>query len=149
MRHYIIITLLLMLAIPFTAAAQKDLSTGRILEGHHKKNPAVTDVEIMGDRLREYGLTYYHSFTVKGDEELMQEVTAAFIADEQKAADKEVTKVGGRLVSGMYRLEYDGTTNRFLFFKDMRLTIQKQNAVMVIYMEGGISLKSLQRKFKK
>lgn len=138
-----------MLAVPLTAMAQKDLNTGRILDGQHKKNPAVTDVEIMGDRLREYGLTYYHSFTVKGDERLMQEVTAAFTADEQQAEDKELTKVGGRLSSGMYRLTYNGHTNRFLFYKDMRLATQKQNAVMIIYMEGETSLKSLQRKFKK
>lgn len=148
MRHFFI-ALLLILAIPLTVMAQKDLSVGRILDGRYKKNPAVTDVEIMGDRLREYGLTYYHSFTVKGDVRLMQEVIAAFIADEAKAADKELTKVGGKLISGMYRLKYDGNTNRFLFFKDMRMAKQKQNAVMVIYMEGGISLKSLQRIFKK
>lgn len=148
MRHFII-TLFLILTIPLTAMAQKDLSIGRILDGQYKKNPAVTDVEIVGDRLREYGLTYYHSFTVKGDVKLMQEVIAAYIADESQAADKELTKVGGKLISGMYRLKYDGNTNRFLFFKDMRAANQKQNAVMVIYMEGNISLKSLQRKFKK
>lgn len=147
MRH--IITLFLMLAIPLTVPAQKDLSVGRILDGHYKKNPAVTDVEITGDRLNEYGLTYYHSFTVKGSNKLMQEVVTAFLADEQNAADKELTRVGGKVVTGMYRLKYNGDTNRFLFFKDMRLTNQKQNAVMVIYMEGDISLKSLQRKFKK
>lgn len=147
MRH--IITLFLMLAIPLTVLAQKDLSVGRILDGHYKKNPAVTDVEITGDRLNEYGLTYYHSFTVKGSNKLMQEVVTAFLADEQNAADKELTRVGGKVVTGMYRLKYNGDTNRFLFFKDMRLTNQKQNAVMVIYMEGDISLKSLQRKFKK
>ena len=148
MKHYIFISLL-MLAIQLTVAAQKNLSIGKVLDGHYKKNPAVTDVEIMGDRLREYGLSYYHSFTVKGDDNLMQEVIAAFTADESKAADKELTKVGGRLISGMYRLKYDGTTNRFLFFKDLRMTNKKQNAVMVIYMEGDTSLKSLQRKFKK
>lgn len=148
MRHFII-TLFLILTIPLTSMAQKDLSIGRILDGHYKKNPAVTDIEVMGDRLREYGLTYYHSFTVKGDDRLILEVVAAFIADEAKAADKELTKVGGKLISGMYRLKYDGNTNRFLFFKDMRATTQKQNAVMVIYMEGNTSLKSLQRKFKK
>lgn len=147
MRH--IITLFLMLVIPLTVLAQKDLSVGRILDGHYKKNPAVTDVEITGDRLNEYGLTYYHSFTVKGSNKLMQEVVTAFLADEQNAADKELTRVGGKVVTGMYRLKYNGDTNRFLFFKDMRLTNQKQNAVMVIYMEGDISLKSLQRKFKK
>lgn len=147
MRH--IITLFLMLAIPLTVLAQKDLSMGRILDGHYKKNPAVTDVEITGDRLNEYGLTYYHSFTVKGSNKLMQEVVTAFLADEQNAADKELTRVGGKVVTGMYRLKYNGDTNRFLFFKDMRLTNQRQNAVMVIYMEGNISLKSLQRKFKK
>ena len=148
MRHFII-TLFLVLTIPLTAVAQKELSIGRILDGHYKKNPAVTDVEVMGDRLRDYGLNYYHSFTVKGDVKLMQQVIAAFVADEAKAADKEVTKVGGKLISGMYRLKYDGNTNRFLFFKDMRIANQKQNAVMVIYMEGDTSLKSLQRKFKK
>lgn len=148
MRHFII-TLFLILTIPLTAMGQKDLSIGRILDGHYKKNLAVTDIEVMGDRLREYGLTYYHSFTVKGDVKLMQEVIAAFVADESKAADKELTKVGGKLISGMYRLKYDGNTNRFLFFKDMRAAIQKQNAVMVIYMEGDTSLKSLQRKFKR
>lgn len=148
MRHFII-TLFLMLAIPLTAAAQKDLSIGRILDGRYKKNQAVTDIEVVGDRLREYGLTYYHSFTVKGDDKIIQEVIAAFIADEAKAADKELTKVGGKLISGMYRLKYDGNTNRFLFFKDMRRANQKQNVVMVIYMEGDTSLKSLQRKFKK
>lgn len=147
MRH--IITLFLMLAIPLTVLAQKDLSVGRILDGHYKKNPAVTDVEITGDRLNEYGLTYYHSFTVKGSNKLMQEVVTAFLADEQNAADKELTRVGGKVVTGMYRLKYNGDSNRFLFFKDMRLTNQRQNAVMVIYMEGNISLKSLQRKFKK
>lgn len=138
-----------MLAIPLIVPAQKNLSMGRILDGHYKKNPAVTDVEITGDRLNEYGLTYYHSFTVKGSNKLMQEVVTAFLADEQNAADKELTRVGGKVVTGMYRLKYNGDTNRFLFFKDMRLTNQKQNAVMVIYMEGDISLKSLQRKFKK
>lgn len=139
----------MMLSVPLAAIAQKDLNTGRILDGHYKKNPAVTDVEIMGDRLREYGLTYYHSFTVRGDEKLMQEVVTAFLADEPKAEDKELTKVGGRLSSGMFRLTYNGETNRFLFYKDMRLATQKQNIVMIIYMEGNTSLKSLQRKFKK
>lgn len=148
MRHFII-TLFLMLAIPLVAVAQKDLNIGRILDGRYKKNLAVTDVEIVGDRLREYGLTYYHSFMVKGNEKLMQEVVVAFIADESKAADKELTKIGGKLVSGMYRLNYNGDINRFLFFKDMRQANQKQNAVMVIYMEGNTSLKTLQRKFKK
>lgn len=148
MRHYIL-SLLLMLSIPIAALAQKDLNVGKILSGQYKENPAVTDVEITGDRLWDYGLTYYHSFTVNGDEELMKAVISAFYADEANAVDKELTKVGGRLCSGMYRLVYEGDTNRFLFFKDMRMASQKQNAVMIIYMEGNISLKSLQRKFKK
>lgn len=148
MRHFII-SLILILSVPLAVMAQKDLNTGKILDGHYKKNAAVTDVEIMGDRLREYGLTYYHSFTVKDDEKLMQEVVTAFLADEPKAEDKELTKVGGKLCSGMYRLTYNGETNRFLFYKDMRLANQKQNAVMIIYMEGNTSLKSLQHKFKK
>ena len=102
MRHYIFISLL-MLAIPLTVAAQKNLSIGKILDGHYKKNPAVTDVEIMGDRLREYGLSYYHSFTVKGDDNLMQEVIAAFTADESKAADKELTGTTGTNKSSIFK----------------------------------------------
>ena len=148
MRKFLYL-LLLVCFIPIAAMAQKDLQVGRILDGHYKKNPAVTEVEIMGERLREYGLTYYHSFTVKGDQKIMEEVRAAFLADEPKAVDKDVTNVGGRLSTGMYRLEFDGVVNRFLFFKDMRLSpSKKQNAVMVIYMEGNITLKTLQRIFK-
>lgn len=149
MRNFIC-TLLMVLAIPLSSMAQKSLNVGKILDGHYRKNPAVTDVEIHGERLREYGLTYYHSFTVKEDSVLMAEVTAAFLADEGMAEDKELTNVSGKLYTGIYRLPYDGYKNRFVFYKDMRLsTAKKQNAVIIIYMEGGTSLKSLQRKFKK
>lgn len=143
-------TLFLLSAISLSALAQKDLNIGRILDGSYKNNPAVTEVEITGDRLQEYGLSYYHSFTVNGDTLLIEEVVKAFAADEYLAVDKEITNVGGQLYTGIYRLIYDGDTNRFIFFKDMRLSPSgKKNSVIIIYMEGRTSLKSLQRKFKK
>lgn len=141
--------MIIVLAVPLTVMAQKDLSVGRYLGGNYRKNPAVTDVEITGEKLRYYGLSYYHSITVNGDRRLMEDVKSAFAADESKAADKEVVTVGGRLSTAMYRLMFDGAVNRFLFFKDLRLSAKKENAVMVIYMEGHTSLKELQKKFKK
>lgn len=142
--------LFLLLAIPLSASAQKDLNIWRLMDGRYKTNPAVTDVVITGERLREYNLTYYHSLTVKDDQRLIAEVVKAFAADEAKAVDKELTNVGGKLYTGIYRLSYGGDVNRFVFFKDMRLSgSAKKNAVIVIYMEGYTSLKSLQRKFKK
>lgn len=142
--------MLLSVTIPLVAMAQKDLNVGKVLDGHYRKHPAVTDVEIMGERLRAYNLTYYHSFTVSSDAKLMNEVTAAFVADETAAVDKEITNIGGKIFTGLYRLKYDGYTNRFVFYKDMRLSpSKKQNAVILIYMEGNTSLKSLQKKFKR
>lgn len=149
MRNILCI-LFLLLALPFAARAQKELHVGSILDGHHKRNPAVTEVEIVGERLREYQLTYYHSLTVADDAQLMGEVISAFLADGENAEDKEMTNVGGQLYTGIYRLKYDGYVNRFLFCKDMRRSSSEQrNAVILIYMEGSVSLKSLQRKFKK
>lgn len=146
----LIYTLLLAFIMPLMVMAQKDLHIGKILDGHYKKHPAVTDVEIMGERLHEYGLTYYHSFSVNGDQKLMKEVVTAFAADEPKAVDKETTNIGGRIYTGLYRLEFLGDVNRFVFYKDMRLSpTKKQNSVLIIYMEGNTSLKSLQKKFKK
>lgn len=148
MRHTLI-TLCLLLLFPVAVMAQRDLNIGTILDGRYRKNPAVTDVQIMGDRLREYDLSYYHSLTVTDDEALMQTVCAAFVADEPKAVDKELTNVGGSLFTGIYRLSYEGT-NRFVFFKDMRHAPSgTKNAVILIYMEGDTSLKALQKKFKK
>lgn len=143
-------TILLILTLPAGSWAQKDLCIGKILGDDYKKNPAATEVEIMGERLQKYGLTYYHSLTVKNDTDLMEKIITAFKTDERKACDKEMTNIGGRLYSGLYRLTYDGYVNRFVFFKDMRLSPQKKpNAVIVIYMEGETSLKALQKKFKK
>lgn len=142
--------LFLFLSLSLTALAQKDLNIGRIFSGHYRKNPAVTDVEIKGSRLQDYNLTYYHSLTVKGDAKIMEEIRDAFVADEAKATDKELTNVGGKIYTGLYRLKYDGETNRFVFFKDMRLSpSKKSNSVIIIYMEGNTSLKALQNKFKK
>lgn len=148
MRHTLI-TLCFLLLLPAAAMAQRGLSIGTILDGRYRKNPAVTDVQIMGDRLSEYNLSYYHSLTVTDDEALMQTVCTAFLADEPKAVDKELTNVGGCLFTGIYRLTYEGT-NRFVFFKDMHHAPHgAKNAVILIYMEGDTSLKSLQKKFKK
>lgn len=146
----LIYTLLLVLVIPTTTLAQKNLNIGKVLDGRYKKHPMVTDVEITGRRLQDYDLTYYHSLTVKDDLELMSEIKSSFMADEAKAVDKELTNIGGQLYTGLFRLEYDGEVNRFIFFMDMRRsTTKKQNAVILIYMEGKTSLKSLQAKFNK
>lgn len=149
MRH-ILHTLILLFALPLASLAQKDLNIGKILDGRYRKNPSVTDVEIQGERLHEYQLSYYHSLTVRDDSKIMDAMKAAFIADESKAKDKELTTVGGKLFTGLYRLETDDEENRFVFFKDMRLAPEdKKNAMMIIYMEGTVSLKTLQSKFKK
>lgn len=146
----LIYTLLLVFVIPTTTLAQKNLNIVKVLDGRYKKHSMVTDVEITGRRLQDYDLTYYHSLTVKDDLELMSEIKSSFMADEAKAVDKELTNIGGQLYTGLFRLEYDGEVNRFIFFMDMRRsTTKKQNAVILIYMEGKTSLKSLQAKFNK
>lgn len=149
MRHILCIILFVM-AVPMAVLAQKDLNAGRLLDGHLRKHPTVSEIEIKGARLSEFSLSYYHSLTVQDDASLMDEVTTAFVADEAAAVDKELTNIGGHLYTGIYRMTFDGDVNRFLFYKDMRLSPDaRRNAVIIIYMEGNASLKTLQRKFKK
>lgn len=141
--------LLLTVIMPMQLMAQKDLNIGRVLDGRYKKNPQVTDVVVTGQRLSGYSLNYYHSLTVNGDAQIMNDIAQAFKDDEPKATDKELSTIGGKLFSGFYQLEYNGEVNRFVFFKDMRQSpSDKRNAVMIIYMEGNTSLSALKRRFK-
>ena len=148
MKHpYLLLCLLL---LPITMSAQRGLHIADVLDGRYKKNVNTTDIVIKGGQLEEFHLTYYHSLTVENDNAIMDAIASAFIADEQAAQDKEVAHTGQQLYYGFYRLEYDGKTNRYVFFKDQRYAPGKKSLrVMLIYMEGYASLSFLKKKFKK
>lgn len=144
-----IILLLLTLLLPLALSAQK-LNIDKVLDGRYKKNPNTTDVVYRGQHLFNLPVDYYHSLTVVNDEQLMNVVVEAFLADEKMTADKEMTKVGQHLFFGFYRMKYNGETNRFILLKDMRYSPSaKKKQVTLIYMEGNCTIDQIKKMFKK
>lgn len=142
--------MLFLLLLPLALSAQRGLNIADVLDGRYKKNPNTTDIVIKGSQLAEFHLSYYHSLKVEHDAAIMDAVARAFVADEPQAQDKEVVHTGQRLYYGFYRLKYNGETNRFVFFKDLRYAPgEKRPCVTLIYMEGSASLSLLKKIFKK
>lgn len=149
MKHRIII-LILLLALPLSALAQKGYNIGRVFDGRYRKNPNVTDVVVRSPHLKTPYINYYHSITVTGDAKIMDEIVQAFLADEKNAAEKEMQRVGGHLYYGFYRLRNYDTNRPFVFVKDMRYAPSgRKQQVTIIYMLGECTTADIKRTFKK
>lgn len=146
MRHILIIMFMM---LPLSASSQR-LNIERVLDGRYKKNPHTTDVVYKGQHLFDLSIDYFHSLTVEDDEQLMDILAEAFSQDEKHAAYKEITKRGQHLFFGLYNMKYNGETNRFALFKDMRHAPSgRKKQVILIYMEGYCSIDKIKKMFKK
>lgn len=153
----VILTLLLLL-LPLSLAAQYDLAISKVLNGRYRKNKHTTNVEITSERLLEYHLDYYHSLTATDDDEIMDAIAAAVMADEPLAIEKDFSTIGARLYYGFFQMKDDlpctsstgPQVHRYIFFRDMRLAPEHPApTVTLIYMEGDATLDFLKRKFSR
>lgn len=149
MKHRIII-LILLLALPLAALAQKDYNIGRVFDGRYRKNHNVTDVVARGNKLQTPYINYYHSITVTGDTKIMDDIVQAFLDDEKNAVEKEMQRIGGHLYYGFYRLRNYEPNHPFVFIKDMRYAPSgRKQQVTIIYMTGECTTADIKRTFKK
>lgn len=153
----VILTLLLLL-LPLSLAAQYDLAISKVLNGRYRKNKHTTNVEITSERLLEYHLDYYHSLTATDDDEIMDAIAAAVMADEPLSIEKDFSTIGTKLYYGFFQMKDDlpstsshkPTVHRYIFFRDMRQSPDHPaSTVTLIYMEGEATLDFLKRKFSR
>lgn len=146
-------TLLLLALLSLSAWAQGNLGIAEVLDGRYRKHPATTDVTITGARLSSYDLVLYHSLTVVNETEIMEVLLNAFLSDIDQAEAKDLSYVGSHLYYGFIKYKYnkmEDIYNRYAFFKDLRYAPEnKEDKVIIIYMEGPASLKTLKSKFSK
>lgn len=146
-------TLLLLALLSISAWAQSDQGIVQVLDGRYRKHSATTDVTITGERLSSYNLVLYHSLTVVNDAEIMEVLLNAFLTDIDKADAKDLSYVGSHLYYGFIQYKWnrlEDMYNRYAFFKDLRYAPEnKEDKVIIIYMEGPASLKTLKSKFSK
>ena len=156
MKHTLLTLLLLLL--PLSLAAQYNLAISKVLDGRYKKNRHTTNVEISRERLLSYQLDYYHSLTVTDDDEIMDAISAAVMADEPLAIEKDFSTIGTKLYYGFFQMKDDmpstsshkPTVHRYIFFRDMRQSPDHPaSMVTLIYMEGDATLDFLKQKFSK
>lgn len=156
MKH-ILLTLMLLL-LPLSLAAQYDLAISKVLDGRYRKNKHTTNIEITSERLMEYHLDYYHSLTVNDENEIMDAIAAAVMADEPQAIEKDFSTIGAKLYYGFFQMKDNlpctssagPLVHRYIFFRDMRLSPDDPApTVTLIYMEGNATLDFLKRKFSR
>lgn len=156
MKH-ILLTIMLLL-LPLSLAAQYDLAISKVLNGRYRKNKHTTNVEITRERLVEYHLDYYHSLTATDDEEIMDAISAAVMADEPLAIEKDFSTIGAKLYYAFFQMKddvpstssYRPVMHRYIFFRDMRQSPDHPApTVTLIYMEGEATIDFLKRKFSR
>lgn len=142
--------LLVALLLPLAMSAQK-LNIEKMLDGRYKKNPHTTDVVYVGEQLYDLPVEYYHSLTVVNDEQVMNAIVEAFLADEGKVKYKELTRVGQHLHFGFYSYRRKNDDyNTFFFIKDMRYAPKdRKKQLTLIMMEGPCSVETIKKVFKK
>lgn len=141
------ITMALCLMSAMMAMSQDGLHVGRVFENPGDK---VQAVHLSGKRLADYGMTLYRSFSTTDNESFAMEMERAVKADGAHAVEKETADMGNRLYYAFYALTPTAEgLNRYIFFKNEVVARKGRNVATLVYIEGKVTAKQMEKMFKK
>lgn len=148
MKRILLFALLLpMLSVALRA--QTGLRINTLFEGNLHARSDVQEVQLKGKVLSEYRLSLFRSLTMPEAVAGAAKAEQLVRADAAHAEDKEMVMRGSRLYYGIYQLPPKGKTRRYLFYRNKSLAppAQRENTVLLIYIEGTATLKEIRRLF--
>lgn len=158
MKRIIITSLLLCLASVFTLA-QKGLSVNDIFDGDVVEKQYMTQSQVRGSQIADYGLTLFRSIKFKATDSERKIIERAVKEDIKASLDLEMGSYNGDYLHHciMTLHEYGAPRDRvvtehmhkrYICYQCTRMK-NGQYAVTLVYMEGTASLKELRKLFNK
>lgn len=148
MTRHTLFSILLLLGGIAPAAAQEGLQIASLFGGRYKDRADAIEVNVKGQRLREYKLTLFRSLTLAPTPQETRTIERMVQADCARAEIKEVAQ-GNHLYYGSYQLNDTGNEHRYIFYRNNALRNRDDGKLTLIYMEGTATLEDLKRVFAK
>lgn len=143
----IIISLLFLLLLSFSALAQRDLRCYPVFQGKFVPGKQMVVTEVRGSSMATYKLDYYRGVSFQVETDLAGKVAALVWEDAADAAVKETEKVGDMLTYALVQPASTGKINRFLCYQAR--PIGDKWKVTLLYLEGEATLEDLRSMFDK
>lgn len=143
----IIISLLFLLLLSFSALAQRDLRCYPVFQGKVVPGKQMVVTEVRGSSMATYKLDYYRGVSFQVETDLAGKVAALVWEDAADAAVKETEKVGDMLTYALVQPASTGKINRYLCYQAR--PIGDKWKVTLLYLEGEATLEDLRSMFDK
>lgn len=143
----IIISLLFLLLLSFSALAQLDLRCYPVFQGKVVPGKQMVVTEVRGSSMATYKLDYYRGVSFQVETDLAGKVAALVWEDAADAAVKETEKVGDMLTYALVQPASTGKINRYLCYQAR--PIGDKWKVTLLYLEGEATLEDLRSMFDK
>lgn len=148
MTPRLILTALLLAAIPLMAHAQSGYQSNELFERYHKQ-PHVTETLYRRPRLEEGLIAVFHSISVEAPADELLRMEAPLRRDAAQASAQETGTVGAHLYYAF--LQFPSRSGRskydYLIFRNRSLKGKHQDATL-IYLESDATLTQIRNKFK-
>lgn len=143
----IIISLLFLLLLSFSALAQRDLRCYPVFQGKVVPGKQMVVTEVRGSSMATYKLDYYRGVSFQVETDLAGKVAALVWEDAADAAVKETEKVGDMLTYALVQPASTGKINSYLCYQAR--PIGDKWKVTLLYLEGEATLEDLRSMFDK
>lgn len=142
--------LCIILAITYSVAiAQRHLHVGKYFNHNDAitHRPTTTEVIMVGEPLKEYKQTLYHSLSFEATEEEVQELNRLLNKDIAAAKGKDVRRLAGRVAFAFCLIGTKEGTNQYLLYKNSQPKSKEGANIVLIYIEGKVSPNELRQQF--
>lgn len=132
MKRYYVLLLVIMSFFPLHLFAQKDLQISKVFDLYGKKKGVVM-VELSGEALENYDLSFFKSIVIKDDPSAASFIKQCLDQDQKGAKKIKQVVANGVLTSEFLVLPPKGNENRIILYNESPLA---GNQITLIYLES-------------
>ena len=147
MKRFLLITLITLLALPFSARAQEGLQIDSLFNDGFVPKSRITESIVSGRELRPYNLDYFRSVRLQASDGEIRRIVSWIEGDALMAVEKEMDLENSEMVYALLRFGSNNGKNRYVGYQ-VKESSGGSKYVTVVYMTGKASARDLKIIFK-
>ncbi|MDR0796670.1 MAG: DUF6108 family protein [Tannerella sp.] len=138
-KQYLSLLVVMALAVPGHAIAQKDLHIDKVFEQYGKKRGVVM-VQLTGEILRTYNFSFFKSIVIKNDPGAVAFTRDCVAKDREEAKKIKEVVQDGEVTSIVLQLSSHGNENRLILYNE---SAEERKEMTLIYIESSMDVEDI------